>query len=411
MKRDLDRLMQQRTLDAIMVNGSSYGNPALYYMVNGAKLGRAHIIKRRNAPPVVIAYPMEREEALVSGLTVILSTRYDYHRLLKAHQGDALAATAAYYRRMLEDQGIMGGHVGFYGLQEQGEAYTLLQTLAAAMPALEIVGEFGDNLLQAARATKSPEEVARIREVGRRTIAVMRGTVAFLQSHAVGSDELLYQADGVPLTVGDVHAHIRRLLAQEGLEDPEGFIFATGRDAGIPHNRGAHDAPLRLGESIVCDIFPREAGGGYFFDMTRTFCLGYAPEAVAQLHADTLACMNQVYAALAVGEPLRRYQPLACASFRERGHLTIADNPAALSGYVHGLGHGVGLDVHESPSFSDAPDNIGNLEPGHVFTVEPGLYYPERGMGCRLEDTVWLDEAGQLHNLTPYPYDLIIPMR
>ncbi len=50
------------------------------------------------------------------------------------------------------------------------------------------------------------------------------------------------------------------------------------------------------------------------------------------------------------------------------------------------------------------------LEPGHVFAFEPGLYYPERGMGCRVEDMVWIDDAGKVHTLTQMDYDLIVPM-
>jgi len=210
--------------------------------------------------------------------------------------------------------------------------------------------------------------------------------------------------------VGDVHAHIRRLIALQGLEDPEGFIFATGRDAGIPHSKGTAVWPLRLGESIVFDIFPCEPRGGYFFDMTRTFCLGYAPPAVQRIYEDTRACLRRVTDALTVGEPTYRYQELACDFFRERGHSTLAEDPATTAGYVHDLGHGVGLDLHEAPAFTYHPRHLTPLQPGHVFTIEPGLYYPDEGMGCRLEDVFWIDEEGLVHNLTDFSYDLVVPV-
>ena len=73
---------------------------------------------------------------------------------------------------------------------------------------------------------------------------------------------------------------------------------------------------------------------------------------------------------------------------------------------MHTLGHGVGLDVHEEPFFR--AETL--LRPGHVFTIEPGLYYPDEGMGCRIEDVLWIDESGGVHNLTDFPYDLVIPM-
>jgi Xaa-Pro aminopeptidase len=68
----------------------------------------------------------------------------------------------------------------------------------------------------------------------------------------------------------------------------------------------------------------------------------------------------------------------------------------------------LGLAVHEEPSFSDNPTNTDVLEPGHIFTCEPGLYYPERGYGMRIEDVIWIDEEGSVHNLTDFPKDLVI---
>jgi Xaa-Pro aminopeptidase len=112
-----------------------------------------------------------------------------------------------------------------------------------------------------------------------------------------------------------------------------------------------------------------------------------------------------------VGEETRHYQQLTCEFYRQRGHPTLADDPQTLEGYVHSLGHGVGLELHEAPAFSDTNGNTARLRPGHVFAIEPGLYYPEQGMGCRLEDVLYLDEDGAVHNFTTYPRELVIPMR
>ncbi len=410
MKSDLDRLMAERGLDAIVVAGAALGNPPMYYLTGGGGIGKATIVvKRRDEMPVLIANPMEREEAAKSGYPIRLTSEFDYMGYLRAANGDALAATVAYYRRILDELGVRG-KVGFYGNDDRGRSFVFLQALAAASPEITVAGEFDRDLFTEARATKTRAEADRISEVGRRTVAVVRATVDFLHQQTVGPDETLRQADGSVLTVGTVHAHIRRLIAAQGLEDPEGFIFATGRDAGIPHNKGMLSAPLRLGESIVFDIFPQEAGGGYFFDFTRTFALGYAPEPLQQLYQDVRTCQERVLAALQAGEEARRYQQMACEHFKQRGHPTIDENPQTLCGYIHSLGHGVGLMIHESPALSDAPGNLQTLQPGHVFTVEPGLYYPDQGMGVRLEDMIWIDEAGTPHNLTDYPYDLVVEM-
>ncbi len=409
MKRDLDQLMESRGLDAIFVRGKVLGNPPLIYLLNGIRLTSAILLKKRGASPTLIVGPMERKTAEMTGYPVILATHYGYSTLLREYGGDYLAASVAFYSRIFEDLGI-SGRVGCYGYLDQGYAYTFLSALDAALPEVELVGEIQNNLILTARATKDLEEVARIREVGRRTVRIVHQTLDFLRHHAVDSGGVLRKRDGGVLKVGDVHQHIVSLIAQQGLEDPEGFIFSTGRDAGIPHSRGELEAPMRLGEAIVFDIFPREMGGGYFFDLTRTFCLGYAPEPVQELHRDVVACLETLKRSIRVGEPARHLQQMTCAFFHERGHPTIDRDPKTLQGYVHSVGHGVGLDIHEEPRLSDDPANTTQLQPGHIFAVEPGLYYPERGMGCRVEDVLWIAEDGEVHDLTDMPYDLVIPM-
>ncbi|MFP4344012.1 MAG: M24 family metallopeptidase [Anaerolineales bacterium] len=409
MQRDLDRLMERRNLDALLVRGAVHGNPPLHYLTNGASLMDAIVLKRRGATPLLVVRAMEREVAQSAGLPIVLDTHYDYRGLLQRYEGDVLKAEVAFLQRILAEEGV-AGRVAFYGMQDQGQAYVLLRALQEATPGIEVVGEIGDDLITEARATKSVEEVERIAEVGRRTVEVVQELLIYLRRHNVSRDEILLRADGSELLVGHVHAHIHRLVALQGLEVPEGFIFATGRDAGIPHSQGTLSKAVRLGESIVFDIFPCEAGGGYFFDLTRTFCLGYAPEEVVRLHSETRDCLQMLIAEVMPGRETGDYQRRTCSFYEQRGHPTICDDPRTLEGYVHGVGHGLGLKLHEAPSFRDTPDNRYRLQPGHVFTLEPGLYYPEAGMGCRLEDVIWIDNEGEVHNLTACPYDLVIPV-
>ena len=405
MKQDLDREMAERDLDAILVSGRVHGNPAMVYMANGASLTRAHVVKKRGEEPVLLCSPIEREEAAASGLVVVNTAKYDFITILR-ETGDRLAATVEYYRRMFDDLGVTG-RIGFYGLADQGRAWVLLNALDAGLEGVEVHGDFGITVLDAVRGTKDAREVERIRDVGRRTCEVVEATVGLLQSHrAVG--EVLVQADGTPLTIGRVHEQISRCIAEQRMEDPEGFIFSIGRDAGIPHSRGHGDDVVELGKSIIFDIFPREAGGGYFFDLTRTFCLGYAPPEVESAYQDVYECVEQLVSSYEVGAEARVYQRMTCDFFEARGHPTVAGDTKTEAGYVHSVGHGLGLAVHEEPFFSDAPTNTSLLEPGHVFSCEPGLYYPDRGFGVRIEDLIWIDDDGTVHNLTAYPKELVV---
>jgi Xaa-Pro aminopeptidase len=408
LKKELDRLMEERGLDAAFVSGAIHGNPAMVYMTNGAGLTRGMVVKKRGEEPVLLCWPMEREVAAASGLATVNLAKYDYTAILRK-LGDQLAATVEFYRRIFADLGV-SGRVGFYGMGDSGRSWTLLNALDAQLDDVEVCGEYDVTLIEAARTTKDASEAERIREIGRRTCDIIGQTVEFLQSHTV-KDGALAQADGAPLTVGAVHEQINRFIAEQRLEDPEGFIFAIGRDAGIPHNKGTLDTVMELGKTIVFDIFPREAGGGYFADVTRTFCLGYAPPEIEKVYRDVYDCQAMVFGAYEVGAEAKRYQQMVCDFFAERGHPTIAGDSQTESGYVHTIGHGLGLDIHEEPRFADLPSNTDVLKPGHVFTCEPGLYYPDQGFGVRIEDDVWIDEDGTAHDLTEFPKELVVEIK
>ncbi|MFL7795254.1 MAG: M24 family metallopeptidase [Anaerolineae bacterium] len=405
MKQDLDRLMEERGLDAAFVSGAVNGNPPMYYMVNGAGLTRGHVLKKHGAEPILLCWPMEREEAVASGLDVVNLARYDFDAITRK-LGDDLASTVELYRRIFADLDV-SGRVGFYGFADSGRSWSLLNALDAQLDNIEVCGEFDVTLIEAARITKDADEARRIREIGQRTCDIIGQTVEFLQSHDV-KDGALVRPDGGPLTVGGVHAAINRFIAEQRLEDPEGFIFSIGRDAGIPHNKGTLDAVMEVGRTVVFDIFPREAGGGYFADVTRTFCLSYAPPEVEKAYQDVYDCQAMMLGAYAMGTEAKHYQQMTCDFFAARGHPTVTSNPQTESGYVHTLGHGLGLEIHEEPYFSDRPSNTNLLQPGHVFTCEPGLYYPDQGYGMRIEDDVWIDPDGTVHNLTDFPKELVI---
>lgn len=407
MKADLDRLMEERGVDAILVSGKMNGNPQLFYIANGAKVIRGVVIQKRGEEPVFLCPPIDREEAAQSGLKVITTNQFDYEGILR-EKPDFLAATIELYRRVFAALDIRG-RVGFYGMADQGSAWRLLQEIEKELEGIEVYGEPDKTIIDIARATKDAAEAARIQEVGRRTAIVMGETVDFLRSHRVEAG-ILVQKDGTPLTIGRVHQEINRFLAEQELDVPEAVIFAQGRDAGVPHNKGTADDPVSLGKAIIYDFGTREAGGGYYFDMTRTFCLGYAPPEVEKAYQDVKDCLEMVIGAYKVGTSVREYQRMACELFESRGHPTICSDTRSECGFVHGLGHGIGLAVHEEPFFSIQPSNKSVLEPGHIFTCEPGLYYPDRGYGVRIEDVIWIDPAGQIHDLTDFPKELVVRM-
>ncbi len=408
MKADLDRIMAERNLDALLVMGDAGGNKVMNYLTGGASLEHALVVKRRGGPLTLIHGSMERDTAEATGLQLVdRDQQYNRYELLNKHNGDRLAAEADYLSQVIADQGLQG-RLGIYGMQDAGAAFALLNKVQAEVSDVELVGEYEESLFSVARETKDHDEIAEMQEAGRLTTLIMGETRDFLQEHRV-QDEVLMRDAKNPLTIGDVRQFIHARLNHYGMAEDHDTIFAQGRDAGVPHNSGDNSKPIKLGEPIVFDFFPMTEQG-YFHDVTRTWCLGYAPPAVQQLWDECKEIFDQVLAAMKVGTPCRDYQIMTCDYFEAKGHPTVRSHPGSHEGYVHSLGHGLGLDVHEEPRLSHAAGNETLLQPGHVVSVEPGLYYPERGIGVRIEDTVAFTEEGELINLTDFPYDLVIPI-
>ena len=408
MKSDLDRLMAERNLDGFLVMGDSDGNPVMNYLTGGAHLEGALVVKREGAPLTLLHGSMERDSVAASGLRLVDRDRtYNRYELLQKHGGDQLAAAVDYYAAVIRDQGLTG-RIGVYGRTDAGAALALLNQLQAALPDMELVGEFGTSLFTEARETKDAQELAELREAGRLTCAVVGEVQANIQEHRVRNETVL-RPDGEPLTIGDVKSFMRARFMAHGLIEDHDTIFSQGADAAVPHNTGTPGQPLRLGQSIIFDIFPRMPSG-YFSDLTRTWSLGYATDEVQAAWDACKEIFDRVMAELAVGRPCCEYQVMTLDYFEANGHPTPRSQPGTHDGYVHSLGHGIGLDIHEEPRLSHVAGNDTLLQPGHAFSVEPGLYYAERGFGVRIEDSVAFDEAGNTVMLTEYPFDLVLPM-
>ena len=288
----------------------------------------------------------------------------------------------------------------------------LIMDLAKLIPEIEFIGESGmDSILPYAMETKEDVEIARIRRMGAVTTAVVGMVADYLTSCEVREDEVLLKEDGHPLTIGDVKGKIALWLAERGAADVEGTIFAMGRDAGIPHSMGAPEDLITLGKTIVFDIFPTERGGGYFYDFTRTWSLGYATPEAQAYYDQVREIYNKVVENLDLNASFKDYHRMACEYFESKGHKSQLNTKNPLDGYVHGLGHGLGLNVHERPwsGFQASDDNT--LKPGVVITIEPGLYYPNEGMGFRIEDSYWVRPDGTIERLAEYPYDFVLEMK
>ncbi len=411
MKSAIDNIMQTNNLDALIVFGDAEHNPPMYYFTGGGHVSHATLIKKRGEDAVLFHGDMERDEAAKSGLKLIPYSKYDYAELLKQADKDDVLANAMRAKMMLEDAGVPSGRVGVYGTYDIGATFGLLMAAQKLMPGIEFVGESRDNsVFMKAMETKDASDVDRIRRMGRITTEVVGLVRDFLTSCDVRDDEVLLKEDGTPLTVGDVHSKIRLWVSERGAELPSGFIFSIGRDAGVPHSSGTPSDLMQLGKTIVFDIYPAEAGGGYYYDFTRTWSLGYATPEAQELYDQVKEIFDRLADNFDLNASFKEYQRMACEYFESKGHKTPLNTKSPQEGYVHSLGHGVGLNIHERP-FCGLQAEDQRLTAGVVITSEPGLYYPEKGMGFRIEDTLWLRPDGKFETLAEYPYDFVLPMK
>jgi Xaa-Pro aminopeptidase len=215
------------------------------------------------------------------------------------------------------------------------------------------------------RAIKDAGEVERIRAAAA-LVDEIYGTLR--QQGLVGRTER-----EVALTI---ELELRRIGA-DGLSFPS--IVASGARGALPHAEPT-DEPIPRGTLVTLDIGARL--DGYCSDCTRTWATGELPDDLADAYALVQRAQAEALAAVRPGPSGREVDAVARSIIEDAGH---GDH------FGHGLGHGVGMEIHEAPRLARSAEEA--LVAGHVVTVEPGVYIPGRG-GVRIEDLVVVTEHG-----------------
>ena len=380
--------MVQRGIGALVVPMHEALDPSFRWLTNGAKVTRGYAVKVVGRDPFLVCYPMEREEAAATGLFAISVHELGYNDFFRS--SDTASAYAQFFGRIFERWEVKGS-VAFFGNAPIQLYHPMLEQLERR--GWSLYRSNGDDLLQIARKRKDPRELEAIRSVGERTELVVEAVRQRLRAATIVDGVL--REEGRVMVLGDLKQLVTMEIHRLGMLEDHETIFSQGRDAGIPHSRGDASAAVRASVPIVLDIFPADRQSGYFFDLTRTFCVGPIPDRLAKIHADVLGAWSAAAEAMQAGKKASDYQRLVCDFFEARGYATTRSNPTTNDGYVHSLGHGVGLQVHERPSFSLQESNSDLVEVGDVLTIEPGLYYPDEKIGVRIEDTLYIDDSGR----------------
>jgi Xaa-Pro aminopeptidase len=271
---------------------------------------------------------------------------------VRAHKGQFAASFAAYVNEL-----------GFDSLAMEADAlpYPEANKIRDALPGVQI--DFVTGLRDSWRASKDPSEIDALERAAQLT------------------DEVFVDVSRA-LEAGMTEANVARNISARLIETSDGLAFdvivASGPNAARPHHRPGH-RKVQANEPIIIDMGGRS--DGYCGDLTRTLWIGEPDQRFREMYQAVLTAQQATKAVLTAGTPVRDVAAAADRSLQESG----------FGEYIlHSVGHGVGLEIHESPAIR--PDLDAVLPLNAVVTVEPGVYVPGWG-GIRVEDVVVVGEA------------------
>ena len=242
------------------------------------------------------------------------------------------------------------------------------------------------------RSRKSRTEILAMKKVQKVTQQAMGLAVSLIRKASVKNGNL--HINGKLLTAERIKYTMHNLLLKQGCS-AEDTIVSCGEESAIPHMTGT--GTLRSNEPIVIDLFPVDEKSGYYADMTRTVVKGEPSPEILAMYTALREAKHLGISKIKAGVPGSDVHQIVVDFFKDQGY------ESGTRGFVHNLGHGVGLQVHELPTVGPAGKI---LVTGNVITIEPGLYYPGIG-GVRLEDIGMVTALG-FDNFTLFPEDLVV---
>ncbi len=365
----------------LMVSGSMY-NADMYYATRFLSLDTFVYIRDTGGRGTLIVSPMEYERAKRESILDDIRTTADYDG--EKYETIVLNALRAAGIEEVEVPKYFPVYIAD-ALRNAGISVTPVEELD----------------LTKKREIKAEWEIQHIKAAQRACERAMATAIDTIR-HASMDEAGRLIANGEILTSEYVKACIEHALIDLGCSCDGGEpIVASGTRSSNPHFSG-HGA-IFAHEPIIIDIFPRLKSGRYFADMTRTVSRGKPSDRIIEMYDAVKYAQESAESIVREGVKCCEVHNLVCDIFEDMGYKTLRTRGLEVRGFIHFTGHGVGLDVHESPSVGD---NDSVLRAGNVITIEPGLYEPESG-GVRLEDMVLVRKDG-CENLTRYEKRLVI---
>ncbi|HJJ88603.1 MAG TPA: Xaa-Pro peptidase family protein [Methanocorpusculum sp.] len=376
--KTLTDALEKQNLDAYVAYDSAE-NADMRYLAGFLTSDPYIYLYKKNKMEMIIVSPMEERRAkMETSCNVITRNSVGFQDILHKHK-DMELATAQMIRNLAGTKLLVPASmpVGF--------AHTLM-TVADITIDRETVASM--------RSVKTPEEIDIMRDVQQKNEKAVRAAVEHIRKSDIDEHGgLIHEDEGI--TSEKIREIIAEVLRTDACEE-RNTIISCGPNTAMPHWLGT--GQLYANQPIVMDIFPRNLKNGYFADMTRTISKGAPAKEIIDMYKTVHAAKELAIDMIQPGITGAKVHNAIAAFFTENGYET-----AGASGFIHSLGHGIGLEIHEKPTISPFG---GVLELGNVITIEPGLYYPGIG-GVRLEDMGVITENG-FDRFTNFEEELIV---
>jgi len=388
MRRDLDAVLAEKGAEALLLYSESFKNANMYYLTKFLAPDPFIFLKKADNDPMIVTntmeYPRAQKESIIKDIRSYAD--YNYMQIIKAAEEPQL---------------------GFMKLiatvvkKELGKKTKICVPQNFPTMATDVLREEGLNIqpmfdvVEKARETKDPDEIDEIKTVQEVTEKVTAEVVDLIANAEVDAKETLI-VKKEPLTVSRIKSFFGHYFIDRGCVMEEEIIVACGPRGADPHYSGDPQDKVKANQPIILDIYPRSLRGRYWSDMTRTIVKGKAPDKVKKMFDAVLEAKNASIDALRAGVLGSKMNDLCCDILEKAGYKTIRGGKQITEGFIHSLGHGVGLDIHEGPGMNELYKFP--LREHNVLSVEPGLYDPSLG-GVRIEDLVEVKKGG-CNNLT-----------
>jgi len=392
LRGDLDGILAEKGADALLLYSESFRNANMYYLTKFLAPDPFIFFKKVDSVPVIVInqmeYPRAQKESIIKDVRSYVD--YNFMEVMKSAEEPRL------------------GNMKFIATVAKKELDTNTRIYVPYnFPAManDVLREDGltikpmFNVIEKARETKDVDEVDEIRAVQAVAEEVMAEAIDLIaNAEADTKGTLFVKKDGKKetLTVGKVKSLFGHKFLDHGCVTEEDIIVACGPKGADPHYSGDPRDELKANQPIILDVYPRSIQKRYWTDMTRTIVKGRAPEKVKKMFEAVLEAKNASMGALKAGALGSDAHNLCCDVLEKAGYETTRRGKQIKRGFIHGLGHGVGLDIHEGPTMNELYKFP--LKEHSVVTVEPGLYDPDVG-GVRIEDIVEVKKGGY-NNLT-----------